>query len=213
MSIGRNRWLQRSAVLPPTSSRRDGKVPPRASAVLKQVLKPSNVTKMAVQSLRSRHRARYCLGQLQRAMQKPARSSRINHKLCMDRESLSPAFSLQRGSVSIKDRAFECHLIDVFHTQCPGFLDEEMIEVRPIPMCVSDLVPRARRNEQFSRMIMTWLKVAVEHVMVKRKTSLQAAADSRMVSLPRSPLRESRHLRQIIALRQFFEEEVSQRRG
>src|SRR6266581_6701634 len=53
----------------------------------------------------------------------------------------------------------------------------------------------------------------VELVMIKSEPAFQAARDFGMRALPTAPLGERQQRRQSVALRQFFEEQVRQRRG
>ena len=103
-------------------------------------------------------------------------------------------------------------MVEVFHAERLRFANEEVIEIRAIPMRVRDLITWAGGDKQ----LVAPLRIVEERffklMLIKRKTALQSAGDLRIGLLPASPLGQWQQTRQIVSQRQFFEQQVGQRR-
>ena len=91
-------------------------------------------------------------------------------------------------------------------------LYQEGIHIGPVPVCVADLIVRARGHQQLASVRAVVTKRLADVVAKEAEPALEPAADLRMMTLPRAPLRERPDARQPIPIRQLFQQQVRQRR-
>ena len=80
-------------------------------------------------------------------------------------------------------------------------------------MRVADLVVRARGDQQLARVIAIVGEALAGAMEEEREAALETAGDVRTCPLPGSPFRERPDARQIVAIGDFLEQQVGQRRG
>ena len=81
-------------------------------------------------------------------MQEPARSAGVDHEPRRDPDGPAVPLAFEDRAVSLVAKAFEpCH-VQVDRAFGLRLLRERLIEVRPVPMRVGDVVVRARRHQQ-----------------------------------------------------------------
>src|SRR5580704_15747141 len=93
------------------------------------------------------------------------------------------------------------------------FAGERVVEVRPVPVHVADLVMRAGRDEQLALVLPGVSKGLTGTMEKEREAALEATGHVRARTLPRPPLRKHTDSRQLVAIGQFLEQQVGQRRG
>ena len=90
---------------------------------------------------------------------------------------------------------------------------ERQIEIRTVPVRVRDRVMRARGDEQLPRMRIVVSEALAGTWKQNVKPRLRPAATSGPGLLPRAPLREDAHARQVVLVCNLLEQQVRQRRG
>ena len=111
----------------------------------------------------------------------------------------------------IERRYIEGRLIEVAHTGGLGFPHQPVIEVRTIPVRVGDGVVGARGDEQLPRVRVVVGEWPSSLVLEEAEASLAAAGDVRIRILPGAPLRERTQTRQVVAIREFLDEQPCER--
>ena len=86
-------------------------------------------------------------------MEKPARPAGVDDEARRDPESAAVAGALEHDAGVFLADAVHLRLVQVHRAVRLGVADERVIEVRPVPMRVADLVVRARGDEQLARMV------------------------------------------------------------
>src|SRR4051812_12982061 len=79
------------------------------------------------------------------------------------------------------------------------FVGEELIKVRAKPMGVGILSCGTRRDEQFIRVIGSWLKLFADLMVKVAETSLQSAHDAWISPLPACVIRKGGQSWQVVA--------------
>ena len=131
-----------------------------------------------------------------------------------DAHGAAVALAFERSCTSPSWRsAVEPRLVEVDGARGLGLLRERVIEVRPVPVRVGDLVVRARRDQQLPLAFGVVGERLARAMEEEGEAALQAARDVRSRPLPRAPLRERPDPRQVVAVRQLLEQQVGQRRG
>src|SRR6266699_3356712 len=121
-------------------------------------------------------------------MQKTARPAGIDDESSANRNSFSPTFTLERDALAVEPNSFEFRLVEIFHAERLRFVNEEVVEVRAIPMRVRDFVARAGGHEQLVAPFRIIEERFFKFMVIKRETALQSAGDLRIRLLPASPL-------------------------
>jgi hypothetical protein len=145
-------------------------------------------------------------------MQATAWPGGVEDKTASEIKCLSLALHRKLAAVIREAGVCDAGLIEVFHAQLPRLADQNMIEVRPIPVRVGHAIVWAGGDEQLvaaGRLIGPGVPM---DMMIEREAALETAADFRVSFLPGSPFRERRDLRQVVAPRQFLQQQVGQRR-
>src|ERR1700674_733409 len=88
-----------------------------------------------------------------------------------------------------------------------------MIEVRPVPVCISDFLIGAGPDEKLPPALRVRGEWAPELVMIKGETALEAARNVRNLLLPRPPFAQRTDEWQMIFFGDFFQQQIGQRRG
>ena len=81
-------------------------------------------------------------------MQKTARPAGIHEESSDNRNTFSPTVTIELHAVAVEGDGFEIRLVEVFHAERLRFANEEVIEIRAIPMRVRDLIARAGGDQQ-----------------------------------------------------------------
>ena len=121
--------------------------------------------------------------------------------------------SLQHGPFRFAVHAPQIHFVEIDHVELARLFHEEGVEVGAIPVRVGNAIMRRRSDQKLTLARSVVREFPPRFVMIKREAALQPAGDLRMALLPGAPLGEGAHGRQIVAVAQFFEDEVGQRRG
>src|SRR6185503_18148556 len=144
--------------------------------------------KMTVKRLRWGKIFKERLRQSQRSMQKTARPAGIDDESGANRNSFSSSLSFELRALAVERNGFEFRLVEIFHAERLRFANQEMVEVRAVPMRVRDFIARTGGDEQ----LVAPLRIAAERLsklmMIKCKTALQSAGDLRIGLLPATPL-------------------------
>src|ERR1041385_208645 len=164
---------------------------------------PSHTREVSVKRLSRRIIRKSHVRQLESAMQKSARAAGIDHQPRANRDFLSPSLANEHHPFVVDRCPFQLCLVEILDTTRLGFANEKMIEVRAIPVRVSDFLLQAGCHEQLVPPVRITRKRSAEVMMVKRESALQARDDTRVRLLPGTPLRQRRKPRQIVSLRQF----------
>ena len=92
------------------------------------------------------------------------------------------------------------------------FREQEMIDVLAEPVRVGRVVGRVGADQQFVGAVGARRERPALLVLEKREAALDAAGQVRIGPLPRPVLRQRRQPRQVVGLRQRFQDEIGQRR-
>ena len=125
-------------------------------------------------------------------MQESARPAGVDDEARVDARARWPsraalehdAASLPRGRVRARV------VVEIDRAVRLGLADERVIEVRPVPMRVADLVVRARGDQQLPRVLAIVGEALAGLVEEEREAAFQAAGDVGTCALPRAPFRE-----------------------
>ena len=109
--------------------------------------------------------------------------------------------------------AIQPRLVQVDRALRFGLADERVIEVRPVPMRVADLVVRARGDQQLARMVAIVRESFAGTMEQEGEPAFETAGDLRALPLPGAPLRERPDARQIVAIGDLLDQQVGERRG
>jgi hypothetical protein len=93
------------------------------------------------------------------------------------------------------------------------FLCQRLVEIRPIPMRVGDLVVRTCRDEQLALVPLAVYERLVETMEEEGEAAFQPDPDVGVGPLPRSPFRECPDSRQMVSIGKLFQQEIGERRG
>src|SRR5579885_2711883 len=144
-------------------------------------------------------------------MKKSARSSCIDDKFGPKRRSSAFLYSPKGDPVCIFRQRIQPDLIHIINAGLLRLLDQKCIEVSTIPVSVRDSVMWACRYKKLISTPRIGSISLTEHVMIKSKTSLQAAWNLRMMLLPAPPFRQRLDGRQVVSCRKIFKQQVRER--
>src|SRR4030095_1248615 len=139
---------------------------------MKVIGQRTNAGEMRKQSLRRREQGKGFLRQAESAMKESARAGGINQKLSRKLHRLSLPVSLQVDRVLFFSDAGEFDLIQIRHAQSLRLLHKILIEVRPIPVGVSDSFVRTGANHQLSAKMVVGSERTAKFVMIKGEAPL-----------------------------------------
>src|SRR5436190_9515508 len=112
------------------------------------------------------------LRQPQRSMQKTARPAGIDDESGANRNSFCSTLSFELHALAVERNSFEFRLVEIFHAERLRFANQEMVEVRAVPMRIRDFIARAGGDEQ----LIAPLRIVEERffklMMIKRKSAL-----------------------------------------
>jgi len=182
-------------------------------ACLASLLRPlRNAGEVRIEARRWRQPPRGSVLQVEKPLQESSRSRCVDHEPCGELQRVTGSVSVEANVVTLHGHVFERHLVEIDGAVLLGLFDEEVIDIRPIPVRIGDLVVRTRGHQQLTVVSGAVLKRPIELVMEEAEAALQAAADVWIRALPRAPLREWPQARQIVCVRQLLDEKVGQRR-
>ncbi len=118
----------------------------------------------------------------------------------------------QSGSVRMPLRTLERHLIEVLDTEIDRLTHEEMIDIRPQPVRVGQLVARTRGNEQLIGSIRLDPIALTGLVLEVCEPALQSADDVRVRALPGPERRQRPQAREVVSIGKLLDEDAGERR-
>src|SRR2546429_2253901 len=121
-------------------------------------------------------------------MQKPARPTRVHNESGAEPNFFPFAPAINLRAFTADYNALHLRLIEIFNAETLRFANEEMVEVRAIPVRVGNLVAWTGGDQELVTVIGMVVKRPVKLVMIKREPALQTAGDLRIRFLPTAPL-------------------------
>ena len=139
----------------------------------------------------------------------------VDEKARADREAASGLRPVEppEALAPADDRGASAIAVEIPDARRLRFLEEEMIELRPVPVRVRDLVAGARADEMPVAAVAEVRERASRLVREEREAPLQARADPGVRRLPQAPLRERQEARQAVADREALEKQVREGGG
>src|SRR5688572_20579617 len=136
-----------------------------------KLIEPLNLAKVRVQTDCGRHELHLGLLRTHQRLKATSRSGRVDEEACSEFNCLTVA-----RCTYVHAACTERHLRNscVIHEVGPGSLrlaHKEVVEIGAVPVCVSDRVARARRDEQLISMVCRLSPRFAETVMVKSETA------------------------------------------
>ena len=126
----------------------------------------------------------------------------------VDRLPVARAF--ERHSTGRVADALETRFVEVNRARRLRLFDQREIECRAVPVRIGDLVVRARRDEQLTRVRAVVDESLFVLMKEKREPSFETARDVGARSLPRAPFRERSHPWQVVSVGELFEQKVGE---
>src|SRR5712671_4802243 len=81
-------------------------------------------------------------------MQETARAAGIDEESSANRNSFVPTLTVDSRAMAVERNGSEVRLVQIFHAQRLGFANEEVVEVRAIPMRIGDFIARTGGHKQ-----------------------------------------------------------------
>jgi hypothetical protein len=172
-----------------------------------------DIGEVRIDALRRRQPALRHLAESEEAVEETTRSAGINHELRGDTNGTAFAVALERRATARGAHGRQLRAIEIQRALSLRFLHERVVEVRAIPVHVRDLVMRTRSNHQLSLAIVILPECPARLMEEEREPTLQPARHIGPHSLPGAPLRERPDPRQVVAIGEFLDEEIGERRG
>jgi hypothetical protein len=144
-----------------------------------QPLPALDVLEVGIQTLRWRQPGERRSVEAQRPREKPARTARVDNERCADVHVLALACAVNDGAIVAKRDAGEFGPVEIHDPGVRGLAHEVVVEVRPVPMRIADVVVRAGGDEQLARMFAVVRKGLSGDVEVKRSALGPPAASGR----------------------------------
>src|SRR5436305_4106114 len=110
---------------------------------------------MRIEALSSGHGWKFIRRQFERLMQKAARTRCIDQKPNLQPDWLADSRAAEFDEIAHERRSVEFHPVQIFCSLADRLVDKEVINISTEPMCVSDIVARARGDKQF--VAMSWV--------------------------------------------------------
>src|SRR5262245_29203334 len=145
-------------------------------------------------------------------MQETSRPAGIDEEPSVDLEAAIVSDSFNHDFRWLHRDCVELDLVEIDGPLGFRLSHERVIEVRPVPVGIADLVMRAGRDEKLMGVVVPIVECLAKPVEKERETALEADGDVRPGSLPGAPLRERADLGQLISVRELLEQQIRQRR-
>ena len=161
-----------------------------------QPIPSRDILEVRVETLRRRQPVERRVIEAERPVQESARPAGVNHEPRRDADGSAIPRPLENRPGALVTDALEARLVEIDGSFGFGFARERLIEVRPVPMRVGDLVPRAGCHEELASVLAVVGKRLTRTMEEEGEPALQASRDIRPRALPGSPFRERANSRQ-----------------
>ena len=108
-------------------------------------------------------------------MHEAIRPARIDHEACRDADRLTVSCPREVDVIAGLVEPVEGGLVEIVHAGSLRFAHQCLIEVRPIPVRVADLVGGTRRNHQLPIACVSVVERRIELVKEEREAALESA--------------------------------------
>ena len=115
-----------------------------------QPIPPRDILEVRVETLRGRQPAERRVIEAERPVQESARSAGVDHERRRDADGSAIPGPFEHRAGAIVTDALEARLVEIDGPFGFGFVRERLIEVRPVPVRVADLVARAGRDQELA---------------------------------------------------------------
>src|SRR5258708_9938320 len=126
---------------------------------------------------------------------------------------MTTAFTMQCDARGRKSGFIKLDPVNVFNALGLGLANQEMVEVRPIPMRVGDSIVGTGGDEELAGVFGAIEPRGICGVVQKGKPALQSAGDVRIGLLPCSPFGQWQQSRQPVTAGELVGEQIRQRGG
>ena len=177
-----------------------------------QAVPPIDEFEVRVESLRRGQPSEAQLFEPERVMEESARAGRVDHESRRDADRSALALAFEHRRTTFVAQPLEPRHVEVLGARRPRLHHERLVELRPVPVRIRDLVVRARRDHQLplARVIVRDRRTRL--MKEEREPALESACDLGPGTLPCPPLRERANAREIVAVGQFLYQQVRERR-
>ena len=133
----------------------------------------------------------------------PRGPRRVHDELRRDSDRTALSRPLERRPATLASDAADLRRVQEDRAGGGGVMCQRLVEIRPIPVRVCDLVVGTCRDEQLALVPLVVFERLVETMEEEREAAFQPGPDARVGPLPRSPFRERPDSRQIVPVRQI----------
>src|ERR1035438_2329639 len=144
-------------------------------------------------------------------MEESARARRVHNKLRRKTYRLTLPLPFELHATVTLSYSGKLSFVPILHACLLRFTDQQVVEVRPIPVRVRYLIMRARGHQKLIAAILTARPVLLQVMVVEGKAALQSTSNFGVSVLPGAPLRERPQCRQIIAGSEVLQKKIGKR--
>jgi hypothetical protein len=144
--------------------------------------------------------------------QGPPRAAGVHNEPGPEAQGPAAPMARQGRGVRLQVHALERRVVEILGAKGDGLLHQEVVDIGAQPMRVRQFVARARRHEQLRRSSAVGVVRSTVPVLEIGEAALQTAAHVRICALPRAVCGDRPQPRQVVAIRELFEEDARERR-